>query len=191
MADGEYPSVKPLSANIGEYDVIFLGYPVWFGTYARPIGGLLRAQSFDGMKIVTFCTFGSGGIEASTQDLQKKMEGSEVTQGFGIRNAFAERDAASVVNKYLIEAGYKDGSVDPLPAFGDHHVCTDEEQEIFHQACDDYQFPFGKPADVALREMAEYTEYEFNVVSAAGSSTVYVVAPKAEGAKPEFTRVVR
>lgn len=191
MADNEYPSIKPLNANIGEYDVIFLGYPVWFGTYARPIGGLLRAQSFDGMKIVTFCTFGSGGIEASTKDLQQKMEGCEVIQGFGVRNAFAERDAASVVSNYLIQAGYKEGNIDPLPAFSEHHVCTDEESDIFHEACDGYQFPFGKAVDVASRETADYTEYEFNVISADGSSMVYVTLSKAEGAKAEFTRVVR
>ena len=38
---GIFPEIQPLKADLKAYDIIFLGYPVWFGTYARPLGGLL------------------------------------------------------------------------------------------------------------------------------------------------------
>jgi len=182
--------MKSLAANLVDYDVIFLGYPVWFGTYARPIGGLLRSQSFDGMKVVPFCTCGSGGIEDSFNDLRAAMEGTEVPNGFGVRNARASQDAAAVVKRYLIENGYLEGEVEPLAAFGEHHPVTDDEKAIYHEACDDYMYPFGSPVDVASRGISNGTEYEFAAISADGRSLIYVTKP-ADGEKPYFSRVVR
>ena len=33
---GIIPDIQPVKADIADYDVIFLGFPVWFGTYAPP-----------------------------------------------------------------------------------------------------------------------------------------------------------
>ena len=33
---GVVPEIKPVQANLADYDVIFIGYPIWFGTYAMP-----------------------------------------------------------------------------------------------------------------------------------------------------------
>ena len=68
---GETPAIKPLTKNLADYDVIFLGYPIWFGTYAMPIATLLKEQDFAGKTIVPFCTFGSGGLNTSTDALTK------------------------------------------------------------------------------------------------------------------------
>lgn len=190
MADNEVPVMKPLQANIGDYDLIFLGYPIWFGKYAQPIGGLLHSQSFDGCKIVTFCTFGSGGLQSSTKALQAALPETEVIEGYGIRTA--RIDAVSEeVNRFLIEGGYKEGEIEPLPAFMEHHPVTAEEKTLFKQACGDYQFPLGTPKTVAVRETATSTDYEYSVATNEGSSTIYVTVGKAEGAKPVFTQVIR
>lgn len=190
QAEGVYPTIKPIQSNLGEYDLIFLGYPVWFGTYARPISSLLRAQSFDGMKVVTFCTFGSGGLETSTKALKDAMEGAEVTEGYGVRNARIAH-ASEELNRFLIEGGYKEGEIEPLPAFMEHHPVTPEEKAIFHEACDDYQFPLGTPVDVAVRETSTSTDYEFTANTGKDKTTVVVTVSKAEGSKPEFTKAVR
>ena len=190
MADNEVPAVKSLNSNIGDYDIIFLGYPVWFGTYAQPIGGLLHSQSFEGKKIVTFCTFGSGGLESSTKALAEALPESEVVAGYGVRTARIEA-APEEVNRWLIETGFKEGNVDPLPAFMEHHPVSKDEAAIFHAACDGYQMPLGSPVDVAVRETDSSTDYEFTAKTPEGNSTIYVTQSKADGAKPEFTKVVR
>ena len=51
------------------YDVIYLGYPIWGGTYAAPVVTLVKKYDFAGKTIVPFCTFGSGGLESSSADL--------------------------------------------------------------------------------------------------------------------------
>lgn len=190
MAEKKVPTLKHLKSNLDDYDLIFLGYPVWFGTYAQPIGGLVKTQSFEGKKVVTFCTFGSGGLNTSTEALQQVLPKANVVEGYGIRTA--RIDAVSEeVNRFLIEHGYKEGEIEALPAFMEHHPVTTEETAIFDQACSDYQFPLGTPKTVAIRETATSTDYEYTVDSQDGQTTIYVTKAKTEGARPEFTQVVR
>lgn len=195
MAEGVFPTLKPIKANLDSVDIIFLGYPVWFGTYAPPVASLLKNQTFEGKKIVTFCTFGSGGLQASTNDVQKALPKANVICGYGVRNARIAA-VADELNRFLIEGGYKEGTIDPLPAFMEHKPVTEQDIEIFNQACGDYQFPLGTPVDVAIRKTATSTDYEFGVKSMGpggeeASTTIIVTQLKKEGSKPEFTQVVR
>lgn len=195
MAAGETPVVKPLQSNLADYDVIFLGYPVWYGTYCQPIAGLVKAVSFEGKKVVTFCTFGSGGLQASTRNLQAALPQAEVVEGYGVRTARIH-SVADEVNRFLIEGGYMEGEIEALPAFMEHHPVSDDEVEVFNQACSSYQFPLGTPATVAVRETSTSTDYEFLAKSVGpdgseSTSTIYVTVGKQEGAVAEFTQVVR
>ena len=56
MAEGKSPEIQPLSVDVNAYDVIFLGYPIWFGTYAPPIAGLLNTVDLNGKKIAAAWT---------------------------------------------------------------------------------------------------------------------------------------
>lgn len=195
METGDAPAIKPIKADIRAYDEIFIGYPVWCGTYARPIESLLKEESFRGCDIVTFCTFGSGGLESSTEAMREALPKATVAEGIGIRGSRIEK-AAEEVNRFLVTNGYKSGEVERLVPFAQHHPVNDEEKKIFDKACKDYQYPLGKAVDVARREAKEYTEYEFTAASKDSigdeiSSTIYVIVEKKEGAKPEFTKVVR
>lgn len=195
MESGEMPTVKPLKANIDDYDIIMIGYPVWFGTYARPIASLIESQKFEGKKVVTFCTFGSGGLQSSTSDLKAALPNAEVIEGYGVRNARIN-SIKEELNRFLIEGGYKEGDIEALPGFMEHKPVTAEDTEIFNQACGDYQFPLGTPIDVAIRETATSTDYEFSAKSQdkdgkETTATIYVTVGKEANAKPEFTQVVR
>ena len=57
MQSGEWPAIKPIQKKIADYDIIFLGYPIWFGTYANPIVTLVKENDFAGKTIVPFCSF--------------------------------------------------------------------------------------------------------------------------------------
>lgn len=194
-ADGVLPTLKKLDLNMDEYDVVFLGFPVWFGTYATPIAALLKDQTFEGKKLVPFCTFGSGGLQECTEHLRKALPKAEVADGYGIRNARLKA-VEKEVERFLVERGYKEGEVEALPAFMEHHPVTEAETKIFDLACGDYQFPLGTPIDVAVRETSNSTDYEYTVKSKnfAGeevNTTIYVTMEKVADAKPEFTQVIR
>lgn len=192
---GVMPELKPLEIGLAEYDTIFLGYPVWFGTYASPIASLLQTEKLQGKTLITFCTFGSGGLQSSTNDIESMLPETKVIEGYGVRNARLSA-VPQELNRFLIEHGYKSGTVEALPAFMEHKPVTESDKRIFNAACGDYQFPLGTPVDVAIRETSGSIDYEFTAQSTTQDgqqtrSTIYVTVAKTEGAKPEFTQVVR
>lgn len=195
MQSGELPELKPLQKKIADYDVIFLGYPIWFGTYAVPIATLVKEQDFAGKTIVPFCTFGSGGLNTSTEALKKALPKAKIQKGYGVRTARVAA-ASKELDRFLKENQYKKGTIAPLPAYSAQQPVTDEEKAIFDAACSSYQFPLGTPQTVGKRTTAESTDYQFTVKSRGmngeeATSTIYVTVGKEEGAKPEFTEVVR
>lgn len=195
MASGEVPALKPLNIDFAQYNVIFLGYPIWFGTYAQPIASLVKQTDFAGKKIVPFCTFGSGGLTASAENLRKALPKAEILPGYGVRNARTAK-APAEVERFLKANGYLKGKVEQLPDYSPQQAVTPEEADIFNAACGDYQFPLGTPVTVGKRETTQGTDYRFSAQSqdAQGNnvlSTIYVTVSNQPGARPEFTEVVR
>ena len=192
---GELPELQPIVANLADYDVIFLGYPIWFGTYAMPIATLVKENDFEGKTIVPFCTFGSGGLGSSTEALKEALPKAEVRQGYGVRQARIEA-APRVIERFLIENGFKEGTAAPLPEYSEQVPVTAEDSLVFEAACSGYQFPLGTPQTVGKRETEESTDYKFTVKGRGfkgeeSTSTIFVTVGKEEDAKPEFTEVVR
>ena len=192
---GELPALKPLKKRIADYDIIFLGYPIWFGTYALPIATLVKEQDFAGKTVVPFCTFGSGGLNTSTADLKKALPKANIVAGYGVRTARVAA-AAKELDRFLKENGYKKGKVEKLPEYSAQQPVTDAERAIFDTACSSYQFPLGTPQTVGKRTTADSTDYKFTVKSRGmdgkeATSIIYVTVENAKGAKPEFTEVVR
>jgi flavodoxin len=190
---GETPALKELKSKIADYDVIYLGYPIWFGTYAMPIATLVKEQDFAGKTIVPFCTFGSGGLNTSSEALAKALPQAKIQKGYGVRTARVAA-AAKELNRFLIENRYKEGTVSELPDYSEQQPVTEEEKAIFDAACSDYQFPLGTPETVGKRTTEESTDYKFTVKGKGQNgeettSTIYVTVVKDQ--KPEFTEVVR
>lgn len=195
MAAGEAPAVKPLSHNVADYDTIYLGYPVWFGTYAQPVAGLLKSVDLSGKVIVPFCTFGSGGLNTSSNNLKAALPGATILEGYGIRNARLSA-AETEVETFLIRTGKLAGTVEELPAFGEQQPVTDTQRSVFYAACGSYPMPLGTPVTVATRELSDGMEFAFvtestNDAGETTNATIYVVASNAMGQMPEFIQAVR
>lgn len=192
---GETPALKPLKSKLEKYDVIFLGYPIWFGTYAMPIATLLKEHDFAGKTIVPFCTFGSGGLNTSADALKEALPKAKIQKGYGVRTARVSK-AAKELDRFLKENGYKKGTIAKLPEYSAQQPVTEADKAIFDAACSSYQFPLGTPLTVGKRTTDDSTDYKFTVKSSGfggGESTsiIYVTVEKQQGATPEFTEVVR
>ncbi len=197
MNGGSMPAIQPLKADVSKYDVIFLGYPVWFGTYANPIGTLLDEVDFSGKKLVPFCTFGSGGLDASAKAIKAKEPGAEVLPGYGVRAARAAAVPAEV-DRFLKAGGFIAGEVEALEDFPAAHPVSEAESAIFDTAVGNYPMIHAKAVEVASRTVPGGTEYLFTAAdlpregapaAPAAPFKVYVIAP--DGQAPEFTQVVR
>ena len=63
------------------YEVIFLGYPIWWGDAPKIISTFLESYDFDGKTIVPFCTSGSSGIGNSAEPLADLAESAVWREG--------------------------------------------------------------------------------------------------------------
>ena len=195
---GITPDILPITADLAKYDVIFLGYPIWFGTYAPPVKTFLSQVDLSGKKVVPFCTFGSGGLESSIKDLAEAQPNAEILPGYGVRAA--RMDAVNdEVENFLKAGGFIEGEYIQPEEFPEQHEVSDEEAEIFDAAVGDYPMMHAKAKTVAAREIPSGTEYLFTAVDLprmedskmppAGEMKVYVLVKNGE--EPVFTRVVR
>lgn len=187
MADSVLCELEPLSIDVAAYDTIYLGYPVWFGTYAPPVASFLANNDLSGKVVIPFCTFGSGGLNTSVADIRKHAPEAEVLDGYGVRNARVAR-AAAELEDYLVRTGILAGEVAELPAFGEEVSVDEETVNLFNAACGDYQMPLGKPLTVARRELEGATEYCFGTDQ---NTKIYVIENHRLRIAPEFTQVVR
>ena len=192
------PDIQPVKADLSQYDIIFLGYPVWFGTYAPPVAKFLNNVDLSGKKIVPFCTFGSGGLESSIADLKTEEPDAEILPGYGVRAA--RMDAMpKEVERFLIARGFIEGEYTPLADFPEQHEVSAEEAAIFDAAVDGYPMIHAQAVTVASRALPNGTEYLFTAedlpredkpdMPPAGKMQVYVTV--ANGQAPVFTKVIR
>ena len=195
---GVIPEIQPVKANIADYDVIFLGYPVWFGTYAPPVTAFLNQADLSGKKVVPFCTFGSGGLESSAKELAAAEPGAELLPGYGVRAARMEAMPKEVDN-FLKANGFLEGEFVKLEAFPAQHDVSEEETAVFDAAVDGYPMLHAKAKTVAARTLPDGVEYLFTAedlpredkpdMPSAGELQVYVTV--VNGQAPVFTKVVR
>ena len=195
---GITPEIQPLKSNIADYDVIFIGYPIWFGTFAPPMASLLDKVDLSGKKVVPFCTFGSGGLESSVKDLAEKQPNAEILPGYGVRAARIDA-VPKEVEQFLTVGGFIDGAFVLPEDFPEQHPVNADETAIFDAAVDGYPMLNAKATTVASRAIPEGTEYLFTAqdlprekeadMPPASEIKVYVTVEK--GTKPVFTKVVR
>lgn len=195
---GILPEIKPLKSNVADYDWIFIGYPIWFGTYAPPIASLLEKVDLSDKKVVPFCTFGSGGLESSVKDMAQKQPKAEILPGYGVRAARLDA-VPEEVEQFLTVGGFIEGAYVLPEDFPEQHPVSAEEAAIFDAAVNGYPMLNAKAKTVASRAIAEGIEYEFTAMvmprenkpdmPPASEIKVYVLVEKDKA--PVFTKVVR
>lgn len=75
------PAIKRMIDNLKEYDIIFLGYPIWWGQAPRIISTFLESGDFSGKTIIPFCTSHSSGIGSSDTNLHSLAADARWKQG--------------------------------------------------------------------------------------------------------------
>ena len=203
---GIVAEIEPVKADLSKYDVIFIGYPVWFGTYAPPIATFLANNDLSGKTIVPFCTFGSGGLESSVKDMTAAQPNAKVLEGYGVRAARLEA-MTNEVGQFLIAGGFIEGEYTTPADFPEQHPVNEDEAAIFNAAVDGYPMLNAEPISVATRDLPDGTEYLFSArdlprempefakgdkkpdLPPAGEMKIYVTVTA--GQTPVFTRVVR
>ncbi len=78
------PAMVGKVENMAQYDVVFLGTPIWWGRETAIVDTFLDAHSFAGKKIIPFCTSGISGVEKAAEHI-RSLVGADVTVDAGKR----------------------------------------------------------------------------------------------------------
>ena len=83
---GKKRPIKP-TPSLAAYDVVFLGTPIWYGTYAFPVELFLKANPLAGKTVVPFSTHGGGGAPLYERDVKAACPAAKVLPGFTARGS--------------------------------------------------------------------------------------------------------
>lgn len=72
------PALADKSANIGDYDMILLGFPIWWYVSPTVINSFLESYDFSGRKIVLFATSGGSGFGKTVSGLKNSVAADTV-----------------------------------------------------------------------------------------------------------------
>lgn len=70
------PAVHQPLNSISEYDIVFIGYPIWHGQAPRILSSFLESYDFSHKTIIPFCTSHSSGMGTSATNLQSLVDKS-------------------------------------------------------------------------------------------------------------------
>lgn len=79
--DTARPAIAGSIENIDEYDTIFLGYPIWWGTMPRIINTFLDTYDLSGKTVMPFCTSGGSSISTSVSAIRNAEPTADVKEG--------------------------------------------------------------------------------------------------------------
>lgn len=92
------PELKNYLDNIGDYDVIYIGYPNWWGTMPMPMFAQLEKLDFTGKIVKPFCTHEGSGLGSSELDIKKVCKDAKVMEGLAIQGRTVYTEKGKVEN---------------------------------------------------------------------------------------------
>ena len=100
--DGAAPLIKSGPNGYEAYDVIFLGYPNWWGTLPGPIVSFLRDHNLQGKTVIPFVTHGGQRFLYSLESIQREAPTASMSEGFAIAAPYMSA-AKAVIEGWLAE----------------------------------------------------------------------------------------
>jgi flavodoxin len=85
------PKLTDIVADLDSYDVIYVGYPNWWGTMPMAVFAFLESYDFSGKTIFPYCTHESSGMGSSERDIKKLCPNAKVLPGLAIRGGSVDR----------------------------------------------------------------------------------------------------
>ena len=98
------PAISGKVENMADYDVVFLGYPIWWGQAPKIMYTFIESYDLEGKTIVPFCTSGSSGIGSSAANLSRSASNAVWLEGRRFGADTAEADVRAWVDSLGLDA---------------------------------------------------------------------------------------
>ena len=102
---GELPPYEGVAPDLSQYDTVFIGGPVWWGTYPQVMFTLFRDINLDGKTVIPFTTHEGSGLASCVSDVKKAFPKAKVMGEFSIYG-HEVRNGRAKVEKWLKGLGY-------------------------------------------------------------------------------------
>ena len=95
------PAYVDLGVDVADYDVVFLGYPIWWGKMPMIMYTFLENNDFDGKVIVPFATYGTSGIGNTVGEIKRIARGATVMDAYSMPGRETTKDHEEAVKEWL------------------------------------------------------------------------------------------
>ena len=82
--NGELPPYEGNAPDLSQYDTVFIGGPVWWGTYPQVMFTLFKDINLDGKTVIPFTTHEGSGLASCASDVKEAFPKAKVTGEFSI-----------------------------------------------------------------------------------------------------------
>ena len=93
------PALADTDAPVAGYDVIFLGFPIWWYTAPTIINTFLESYDFTGKTVVLVATSGGSGLGRSAAGLRPSAPGARIVDGRLLNGRLSENELKSWIEK--------------------------------------------------------------------------------------------
>lgn len=105
---GARPAVKGDIA-VEDYDVVFIGYPNWWGDMPMPVYTFIEKHDWTGKTVIPFCTHEGSGLADTEAYISNACKGATVKKGLALTGTTAQKDgkkAKTEVEVWLAKLGF-------------------------------------------------------------------------------------
>lgn len=98
------PQISGKVNNFDKYDIVFVGFPIWYGDLPMPVYTFLESYNFSNKTIIPFCTHEGSGIAGIAPWIRAATHAQYVHRGFAINGYIAQGykdDALAQVKSWI------------------------------------------------------------------------------------------
>lgn len=99
------PAISGSVENIEQYDIVFIGYPIWWGEAPRIVSTFVESYDFSGKTVVPFCTSGRSGVGSSATNLEQLTSGAAWMEGKRLNGGDSQDTVMEWVNGLDLHLG--------------------------------------------------------------------------------------
>ena len=98
------PAIQGSISDFEQYEVVYVGYPIWWGDMPRILYTFFDTYDFSGKTIAPFCTSGGSGLSGTPGTIAELESGATVLDGLHVSDSAAD-SSESRVSQWLADTG--------------------------------------------------------------------------------------
>lgn len=106
--ESDPPELAENVPNMADYDIVFIGYPIWWGDLPTIVKVFLESNDFSDKTVIPFCTHAGSGLSGTQSSVEDLCSGAEIQDGLAVRGSTAQNErevAEKAVTDWLAELG--------------------------------------------------------------------------------------